>query len=100
LVIDIGGGSTEFIVGEGHVPDSLESASVGCVGITETFFEGGEITRKRFKEAQTAAALELRPLRRTFRVGGWDAVWTQSDVPPCCFESRCCSTDADERATP
>ena len=74
LVIDIGGGSTEFIVGEGHSPDSLESASVGCVGITETFFEGGEITRKRFKEAQTAAALELRPLRRTFRVGGWDEV--------------------------
>ena len=74
LVIDIGGGSTEFIVGEGHSPDLLESASIGCVGITETFFEGGELSRRRFKDAQTAAALELRPLRKTFRVGGWDEV--------------------------
>ncbi|UCG89157.1 MAG: exopolyphosphatase, partial [Gemmatimonadota bacterium] len=74
LVIDIGGGSTEFILGEGHTPDELESASVGCVSVTEAFFDGGDITRKRFKDAQTAVALELRPLRKTFRVGGWDEV--------------------------
>jgi exopolyphosphatase/guanosine-5'-triphosphate,3'-diphosphate pyrophosphatase len=74
LVIDIGGGSTEFIVGEGHSPDLLESASIGCVGITEAFFEAGEMTRKRFKEAQTAAALELRPLRKAFRAYGWEDV--------------------------
>lgn len=74
LVIDIGGGSTEFILGEGHTPQELESAAVGCVSVTETFFDGGAITRKRFKDAQTAVALELRPLRKTFRTGGWDEV--------------------------
>jgi exopolyphosphatase/guanosine-5'-triphosphate,3'-diphosphate pyrophosphatase len=74
LVIDIGGGSTEFILGEGHTPQELDSASVGCVSVTEAFFPGGGITRKRFKEAQTAVALELRPLRKMFRSGRWDEV--------------------------
>jgi len=57
LVIDIGGGSTEFIVGEGHSPNLLESASIGCVGISEAFFDGGEITRKRFKDTGAPAAI-------------------------------------------
>ncbi len=44
LVIDIGGGSTEFIIGRGLEPERLESLTIGCVGMTQRFFRDGTIT--------------------------------------------------------
>ena len=40
LVLDIGGGSTELIIGEGYEPKYLESLSIGCVGLSREHFEG------------------------------------------------------------
>ncbi len=72
LVVDIGGGSTELILGSGFEPDTLETVSLGCIGYSRRFFPDGVITRAAFKEAEIAAALELRPVRKMFRRGRWE----------------------------
>lgn len=71
LVMDIGGGSTELIVGEGLEPMALESLHMGCVSMTARFFPGGIITEQAFRRAELAASLELRPIKNTFRHMGW-----------------------------
>ena len=72
LVVDIGGGSTEIIIGEGLHAKRLESLYMGCVSLTTRFFEGGDITEKRMKRARLAARLELEPVRNSFKEFGWD----------------------------
>jgi exopolyphosphatase/guanosine-5'-triphosphate,3'-diphosphate pyrophosphatase len=71
LVIDIGGGSTEIVIGEGFNPLMLESLSVGCVGLSASCFEDGKISEKRFERARTAVRLELEPLQEAYRKLGW-----------------------------
>lgn len=72
LVADIGGGSTEIIIGEGVHARKLESLYMGCVSMSSRFFADGEITEKRMKRARIAARLELEPVQATFRSYGWD----------------------------
>lgn len=72
LVVDIGGGSTELIVGQNMTPLYLESLAMGCVTHTEAFFSHGKISAKNFDKAITAAKLELRPVKRIFVEMGWD----------------------------
>lgn len=72
LVVDIGGGSTELIIGRGPTPKLMESVSLGCVVHTQRFFEDGEITPARFKRARLAARVELEFLERPYRRAGWD----------------------------
>lgn len=72
LVADIGGGSTEIIVGEGLQARRLESLYMGCVGMSARFFSDGEVTEKRMKRARIAARLELEPVRASFLDYGWD----------------------------
>ncbi|MDD3761807.1 MAG: exopolyphosphatase [Nevskiales bacterium] len=72
LVIDIGGGSTELIIGRGTQPRIMESVSLGCVVHTQRFFEDGEISPSRFKRARLAARVELEFLERRYRKAGWD----------------------------
>jgi exopolyphosphatase/guanosine-5'-triphosphate,3'-diphosphate pyrophosphatase len=67
LVMDIGGGSTELILGQGSETRALESLHLGCVSMTERFFPNGQITREGFQRARTAAQLELRPVKAFFR---------------------------------
>ncbi len=67
LVLDIGGGSTELILGQGNEPRALESLHLGCVSMTEKFFPQGRITREAFDKARVAARLELRPVKAFFR---------------------------------
>jgi exopolyphosphatase/guanosine-5'-triphosphate,3'-diphosphate pyrophosphatase len=67
LVFDIGGGSTELILGEGKTPRALESLRLGCVSITERFFDAGVIDRQSFDRARLAVRLELRPVKAFFR---------------------------------
>jgi exopolyphosphatase/guanosine-5'-triphosphate,3'-diphosphate pyrophosphatase len=71
LVIDIGGGSTEVVIGEGFNPLLLESLSVGCVGLSTVCFDDGRISEKRFERARTAVRLELEPIQEAFRKLGW-----------------------------
>lgn len=67
LVADIGGGSTEVILGQAAQPRAVESMPMGCVTMTERYFPGGEITAAGFEKARLAARLELRPVKAFFR---------------------------------
>jgi exopolyphosphatase / guanosine-5'-triphosphate,3'-diphosphate pyrophosphatase len=78
LVIDIGGGSTELIVGEGMAARRLESLYIGCLSMMEQHFAGGEITEKRMKRARTAAQLEFEPIMARFRRSEWDSAFGSS----------------------
>ncbi|MES1929438.1 Ppx/GppA phosphatase [Salinisphaera dokdonensis CL-ES53] len=72
LVIDIGGGSTELIIGEMGAPQLVESISLGAVVQMQRFFGGGKITRKSWQAAVTDARLTLEPIARAYRDAGWD----------------------------
>ncbi|MCP4874206.1 MAG: exopolyphosphatase [Gammaproteobacteria bacterium] len=61
MVIDIGGGSTEIIIGDKSDPVYLESISIGCVSSSERFFPAGEYDQKQMRRAILAAQLELEP---------------------------------------
>jgi exopolyphosphatase/guanosine-5'-triphosphate,3'-diphosphate pyrophosphatase len=72
LVADIGGGSTELIIGDGLIPLELESLQMGCVSLSERFFRDGKISPKRIERARMAARLELEPVQAAFRRLGWE----------------------------
>ena len=72
LVVDIGGGSTECILGEGYEALRTDSLHMGCVNYSLRFFPGGELTRERLKQAEVAAALEFSTIARTYKRLGWD----------------------------
>jgi exopolyphosphatase/guanosine-5'-triphosphate,3'-diphosphate pyrophosphatase len=78
LLIDIGGGSTEVILGQGARAQLMESLHMGCVGLSEAHFPGGRITPKRFARAETAARLEFKPIEAQFRARGWEAAYGSS----------------------
>ena len=59
LVVDIGGGSTEFIIGKRHDPQLMESLYMGCVSYTLRFFPDRKIDKNRLREAQIAATKEI-----------------------------------------
>lgn len=73
LVMDIGGGSTELIIGEGFNPLHLSSLRMGCVSMSRSFFRNGKLSKKNWEKARIAAHLELRPVRRKYREVGWQS---------------------------
>ena len=75
LVVDIGGGSTECIIGRGFQPVRVESLYMGCVGFSNRFFGDGKLSAKAFKEAEIAAATELQTIVHDFTPDEWkDAI--------------------------
>jgi exopolyphosphatase/guanosine-5'-triphosphate,3'-diphosphate pyrophosphatase len=72
LVCDIGGGSTEIIIGEGLQPLELESLQMGCVRLSEEFFAGGRLSQKRMQRCRVAARQAIEPYQNAFRRRGWD----------------------------
>jgi exopolyphosphatase / guanosine-5'-triphosphate,3'-diphosphate pyrophosphatase len=71
LVIDIGGGSTEFIIGRGTSPVLTESVQVGCIASTLRFFPGGKITRKRWQKARREIGVLLQQFSEEYREAGF-----------------------------
>ncbi|UCV06393.1 exopolyphosphatase [Dechloromonas denitrificans] len=71
LVIDIGGGSTEFIIGKRHEPQLMESLYMGCVSYTLQFFPDRKFDKKRLREAQIAAAKEIELIAYDYQRLGW-----------------------------
>lgn len=71
LVIDIGGGSTEFIIGRGTAPLLTESVQVGCIASTLRFFQGNKITRKRWQRARREIGVLLQQFAEEYREAGW-----------------------------
>ena len=72
LVIDIGGGSTEIIIGENSNPIRLESLDMGCVSITKKFFPDGLISNLRIKEADIYARRNINPIQQDYLTTGWE----------------------------
>ncbi|MCD9033256.1 exopolyphosphatase [Luteimonas sp. Y-2-2-4F] len=71
LVIDIGGGSTEFIIGRGLDTLERESLQVGCISSTRRFFPNGRLSRKRWREALTEISAEFQQFATAYRMLGW-----------------------------
>lgn len=71
LVVDIGGGSTECIVGQFYRPLRLDSLYMGCVSYTLRFFPDGRITADSLRRAQIAALSELEHIAHDFRPPAW-----------------------------
>lgn len=84
LVIDIGGGSTELIIGEEFEPIHTESLQMGCVAFTKAFFVDGEINQKSFDKAVVAARKELSGIANTYKEAGLDTVVGSSGTIKAC----------------
>jgi exopolyphosphatase/guanosine-5'-triphosphate,3'-diphosphate pyrophosphatase len=81
LVVDIGGGSTELIVGAGTEPRRLESLYMGCVSVSRRCFPDGRVTKPAFAAARLLARQELEPVAEAFRTAGWrQAVGTSGTI--------------------
>jgi exopolyphosphatase / guanosine-5'-triphosphate,3'-diphosphate pyrophosphatase len=71
LVVDIGGGSTEFIIGAGNQPHKLESLYMGCVSYSLSYFPDGRISKSNMKHAELAARIEVETIRKQFSHKHW-----------------------------
>lgn len=71
LVVDIGGGSTEFIIGTGLKPHERESLHMGCVNFSKRFFDTGVLDKATFRAAETAARGEVERIAREFSRANW-----------------------------
>lgn len=72
LVIDIGGGSTEFIIGSSFLPIERESLQAGCIASTRRFFPDGKLSRKRWRDALNTIGAEFQSISSRYRALGWD----------------------------
>ena len=72
LVVDVGGGSTEFIVGTGLEPQLTESLYMGCVSYSLKYFPDGKVDKAAMRAAELAARQELAGIVRAYRAAGWD----------------------------
>ncbi|MDG4550032.1 MAG: exopolyphosphatase [Candidatus Contendobacter sp.] len=72
LVVDIGGGSTEFIIGEKFDPLHLTSLKMGCVSLSRACFDDGRITETRLRQAELIVQLRMEPVREEYLERGWE----------------------------
>lgn len=71
LVLDIGGGSTEIILGRKAQPQIIESLHIGCVSLSLRAFADGKLSRSNFKKAREYAAQEIEPVAEQYRTERW-----------------------------
>ncbi len=86
LVIDIGGGSTEIVVGEGCDTLYRESKSMGCISFTERYFSK-ELNKKAFNKAEIAALQKLEFCSHRFKAFEWDNVFATSGTVKALFKA-------------
>jgi len=72
FVMDIGGSSTEYIIGQQDEAHTKESLNMGCVSVSQCFFKNGDISKKAFKKATLFAERHLEPFQDTFHSKHWD----------------------------
>jgi exopolyphosphatase / guanosine-5'-triphosphate,3'-diphosphate pyrophosphatase len=100
LVIDIGGRSTELILGQGRTPQVAESFGIGCVSLSLRFFEGGHITQEGFRAAQVAAGAELEEALQPFARSRWTRALGSSGTAGAVSQALQASGITDGRITP
>lgn len=74
LIIDIGGGSTELIIGEGFTPRLMHSLEMGCVMMTQRFFYDGKIKEKRLAAARIFVLQRMKAIHYAYSRLGWKSV--------------------------
>jgi exopolyphosphatase / guanosine-5'-triphosphate,3'-diphosphate pyrophosphatase len=72
LIIDIGGGSTEFVIGERQQPKIARSIEIGCVSFTSRYFYNGQMTAPQFDAAIDYAKQQLAEIEQEYIQQGWD----------------------------
>lgn len=72
LVVDIGGASTELIIGEGFEPKALTSLKMGCVTWLERYFKDRQLNKANFERAIEGAKQTLAPILKQYQGLGWD----------------------------
>jgi exopolyphosphatase / guanosine-5'-triphosphate,3'-diphosphate pyrophosphatase len=100
LVIDIGGRSTEMILGQARVPTEAESFQVGSVSLSMRYFADGRYTAEAFRAAQIAAGAELEEALATFTPGRWVEALGSSGTAGAVSEVLAASHRTDGRITP
>ena len=100
LVIDIGGGSTELVIGEDFEPKLVESRRMGCVSFAQLYFAGGTINAENFQRARVAATQKLETLAWQFRIQGWDVALGASGSIKAAHEVLLASGEKDGIITP
>jgi exopolyphosphatase/guanosine-5'-triphosphate,3'-diphosphate pyrophosphatase len=78
LVIDIGGGSTEFVIGKGFEIIERESLQIGCIANIKRFFPDKKVTAKLWQKAKTQISVDMQPFLRNFKVQHWQEVYGAS----------------------
>ncbi len=71
LVVDIGGGSTECIIGERFEPLAADSLYMGCVSWSRRYFPGGHVDKTSMRRARMAARQKVEPIARAYKARGW-----------------------------
>ena len=74
MVVDIGGGSTELIIGKDYIPEALESLFMGCVSMSSKHFADGRVTSQAMHRAINDALVECEPIVQPFCARGWESV--------------------------
>jgi exopolyphosphatase / guanosine-5'-triphosphate,3'-diphosphate pyrophosphatase len=100
LVIDIGGRSTEIILGRGREVLVAESFGIGCVSLSMRHFEGGRIDRESFRAAQVAAGAEVEEALQAFAPGRWHEALGSSGTAGAISQVLQAAGQGDGRITP
>jgi exopolyphosphatase / guanosine-5'-triphosphate,3'-diphosphate pyrophosphatase len=77
LIVDIGGGSTEFVIGRGYEPTTMESFLLGAVTLSQNFFPDGMVTAAAFRKADVYVRSRLEVMRAAYK-RGWDIAYGSS----------------------
>ncbi|MDU7648624.1 MAG: exopolyphosphatase [Klebsiella michiganensis] len=100
LVIDIGGGSTELVIGEDFEPRLVESRRMGCVSFSQAYFAGGVINKENFQRARLSAVQKLETLAWQFRIQGWNVALGASGTIKAAHEVLVAMGEKDGFITP
>lgn len=100
LVVDIGGRSTELILGHAHTPQVAESFAVGCVSLSLRYFGDGRLSASAFRAAQVAAGAELEEGLRPFARERWTQALGSSGTAGAVSQLLQAAGRTDGRITP
>jgi exopolyphosphatase/guanosine-5'-triphosphate,3'-diphosphate pyrophosphatase len=100
LVVDIGGRSTEMILGQGRHALRAESFQIGCVSLSMRFFPEGRYTERAFRSAQIAAGAELEEALQMFAPSQWDEAMGSSGTVGAVSEVLRARSGGDGQITP
>lgn len=100
LVIDIGGRSTEFVMGQGLKPGAAESFGIGSQSVTQRYFGDGELTAEAFRAAQVAAGAEFEEAEKIFTPDRWSEALASSGTAGAVSQLLAAHGVTDGRLTP